>query len=289
MAIDYDKMMQTKATGLEASYGDREVMLYALGVGFQRDPMNEAELPFTYENDLQVVPTFATVIPTGQRRDGGTGGNMMAGINYLMVVHGEQRLQIHKPLPPAADIVSDSRILGIWDKGKDKGAIIVTERVISEKASGDKLATLVGTIFARGDGGFGGPKDGAPEPHPIPTRAPDLVHACDTRPDQAFIYALSGDRNPLHRDPRVAKMAGFPRPILHGLCSYGTACRAVISTLAKYDAKKITGFDVRFSAPVFPGETIVTEMWVDGATVSFRSKLKERDVVVINNGKCTLG
>jgi len=288
MAIDYDKMMQTKATGLEASYGDREVMLYALGVGFQRDPMNEAELPFTYENDLQVVPTFATVIPTGQRRDGGTGGNMMAGINYLMVVHGEQRLQIHKPLPPAADIVSDSRILGIWDKGKDKGAIIVTERVISEKASGDKLATLVGTIFARGDGGFGGPKDGAPEPHAIPTRAPDLVHECDTRPDQAFLYALSGDRNPLHRDPKIAKMAGFPRPILHGLCSYGTACRAVISTLAKYDPKKITSFDVRFSAPVFPGETIVTEMWVDGSTVSFRCKLKEREVVVINNGKCTL-
>jgi len=288
MAIDYDKMMQTKATGLEASYGDREVMLYALGVGFQRDPMNEAELPFTYENDLQVVPTFATVIPSGRTRDGGSGGNMMAGINYLMVVHGEQRLQIHKPLPPAADIVSDSRILGIWDKGKDKGAIIVTERVISEKASGDKLATLVGTIFARGDGGFGGPKDGAPEPHAIPTRAPDLVHECDTRPDQAFLYALSGDRNPLHRDPKIAKMAGFPRPILHGLCSYGTACRAVISTLAKYDPKKITSFDVRFSAPVFPGETIVTEMWVDGTTVSFRCKLKEREVVVINNGKCTL-
>ena len=288
MPIDYDKMMQTTATGLEASYGDREVMLYALGVGFQRDPMNEAELPFTYENDLQVVPTFATVIPSGRRRDGGTGGNMMAGINYLMVVHGEQRLAIHKPLPPAADIISDSRILGIWDKGKDKGAIIVTERVISEKASGDKLATLVGTIFARGDGGFGGQKDGAPEPHPIPARSPDLVHECDTRQDQAFLYALSGDRNPLHRDPKVAKMAGFPRPILHGLCSYGTACRAVISTLAKYDPKKITSFDVRFSAPVFPGETIVTEMWVDGGTVSFRSKLKEREVVVINNGKCTL-
>jgi acyl dehydratase len=288
MAINYDEMMQAKSTGLEARYGDREVMLYALGVGFQRDPMNEAELPFTYESNLQVVPTFATVIPSGRTRDGGTGANMMAGINYLMVVHGEQRLRIHKPLPPAAEVVSDSRILGIWDKGKDKGAIIVNERVVKEKATGDKLATLVSTIFARGDGGFGGPKEGAPEPHPIPTRAPDLVHSCDTRPDQAFLYALSGDRNPLHRDPKVAKMAGFPRPILHGLCSYGTACRAVISTLAKYDATRIASFDVRFSAPVFPGETIVTEMWVDGSVVSFRSKLKERDVVVLNNGKCTL-
>ncbi len=289
MAINYEQMMQSKSTGLEASYGDREVMLYALGVGFQRDPMNEAELKFSYENDLQVVPTFATVIPTGRPRAGAaSGSNPMSGINYLMVVHGEQRLTIHKPLPPACEVVSDTRVLGVWDKGKDKGAIIVNERVIKEKSTGDKLATLVGTTFARGDGGFGGPKDGAPEPHPIPDRAPDLVQACDTRPDQAFLYALSGDRNPLHRDPAIAKRAGFPRPILHGLCSYGTACRAVISTLAKYDAKRITGFDVRFSSPVFPGETIVTEMWVDGSTVSFRSKLKERDVVVLNNGKCTL-
>jgi len=122
----------------------------------------------------------------------------------------------------------------------------------------------------------------------FPARAPDLVHECDTRADQAFLYALSGDRNPLHRDPAIAKMAGFPRPILHGLCTYGTACRAIVSTVCKYDATKITGFDVRFSAPVFPGETIVTEMWIDGAIVSFRSKVKERDAVVINNGKCTL-
>jgi acyl dehydratase len=290
MAIDYDQMMQARSSGLEASYGDREVMLYALGVGFQRDPMNEAELPFTYENDLQVVPTFATVIPRGVAGPGGVdeGAKIFGGINYLMVVHGEQRLAIHKPLPPATTVVTSERVQGVYDKGKDKGAIILVERVISEKSSGDKLATLVSTIFARGDGGFGGPKEGAPEPHPIPNRAPDLVHECDTRQDQAFLYALSGDRNPLHRDPKVAKMAGFPRPILHGLCSYGTACRAVISTIAKYDPKKITGFDVRFSAPVFPGETIVTEMWVDGGTVSFRSRLKEREVVVLNNGKCTL-
>jgi acyl dehydratase len=114
------------------------------------------------------------------------------------------------------------------------------------------------------------------------------VHAADTRPDQAFLYALSGDRNPLHRDPNFAKMAGFPRPILHGLCTYGTACRSVLSTRCDYNPAKITSFDARFSAPVFPGETIVTEMWVDGPVVSFRSKLKERDVVVLNNGKCTL-
>jgi acyl dehydratase len=191
-------------------------------------------------------------------------------------------------LPTSAEITAEDRVVGAFDKGKDKGAVLVTEKVIKLKETGEKLCTLSSTTFARGDGGFGGPKDGAPAPHPIPDRAPDLVQACDTRPDQAFIYALSGDRNPLHRDPNVAKMAGFPRPILHGLCSYGTACRAIVSTICKYDGAKIVGFDVRFSAPVFPGETIVTEMWVDGPVVSFRSKVKERDVVVINNGKCTL-
>ena len=282
MPIIYDELMQAKATGLSASYGDRETMLYALGIGFMRDPMNSDELRFVYENDLKTVPTMATVIGWGA-------SPIMArsGINYLMVVHGEQRLTMHKPLPYAADVVFDERVTGVFDKGKDKGAIIVTERVMSEKG-GAKLCMLSSTIFARGDGGFGGPKEGAPEPHTLPTRAPDLVHECDTRQDQAFIYALSGDRNPLHRDPAIAKMAGFPRPILHGLATYGTACRAVISTVCKYDATKITGFDARFSAPVFPGETIVTEMWVDGTILSFRSKLKERDVVVLNNGKCTL-
>ena len=283
MPINYDELMQATSTGLTASYGDRETMLYALGIGFGRDPMNEAELPFVYENGLKAIPTMATVIGWGA-------GNIMAksGINYLMVVHGEQRVTLHKPLPSAADVTMDERVLGVFDKGADKGAVLVTERVMKEAKSGDKLCTLVSSTFARGDGGFGGPKDGAPEPHKLPDRKPDLVHECDTRPDQAFIYALSGDRNPLHRDPNVAKMAGFPRPILHGLCTYGTACRAVISTVCKYDATKITGFDVRFSAPVFPGETIVTEMWLDGPVVSFRSKVKERDVVVLNNGKCTL-
>jgi acyl dehydratase len=282
MPIIYDELMQLKSTGDEFQYGDRETMLYALGIGFMRDPLNEAELPFVYENGLRTVPTMATVITAGQSMIG------RSGVNFLMVVHGEQRLTMHKPLPPYAEIVSDDRVVGAFDKGKDKGALIVTEKIIRDKASGEKLCTLSSTTFARGDGGFGGPKDGAPEPHPLPTRDPDIVHEADTRSDQAFLYALSGDRNPLHRDPKVAAMAGFPRPILHGLCTYGTACRSVISTVCHYDPTKIVGFDVRFSAPVFPGETIVTEMWVDGPVVSFRSRLKERDVVCLNNGKCTL-
>jgi acyl dehydratase len=282
MAVTYEGLMSLKSEGDVFSYTDRESMLYALGVGFGRDPMNEAELPFVYENGLKTVPTLATVIAWGQPTIA------HSGINYLMVVHGEQRLTVHKPLPSTAEIIADERVTGAVDKGAGKGALIFTEKVIRLKGTNEKLCTLGGTIFARGDGGFGGPSTGAIDPHPIPTRKPDVVHEADTRADQALLYRLSGDRNPLHSDPKIATMAGFPRPILHGLCSYGTACRSVLATICKYDHTLIAGFDVRFSSPVFPGETIVTEMWKDGKIVSFRSKVKERDVVVINNGKCTL-
>lgn len=282
MPINYDEIMQLKSAGNEFRYTDRDVILYALGIGFGRDPLDAKELKFVYENDLQAVPTFATVVGFGHS------ALSRSGINFLMVVHGEQRLTVHKPLPSEADVICDERVVGAIDKGEGKGALILMEKTIREKTSGDLLCTLGSTIFARGDGGFGGPREGAPVPHTLPEREPDLSVECDTRVDQALLYALSGDRNPLHRDPNVAKMAGYDRPILHGLCTYGTACRAIVGSVCGYDAKKITGFDARFSAPVFPGETIVTQIWVDGPLVSFRCKLKERGVVVLNNGKCTL-
>ncbi|NIJ42935.1 acyl dehydratase [Parvibaculum indicum] len=281
MAINYDHLMSLKSTGQEFSYGDRETMLYALGVGFGRDPMDEKELSFVYEKNLKTVPTMATVVAWG------AGPIADSGINYMMVVHGEQKLTLHRPLPAAAQITADSRVVGAWDKGEGKGAIIVTETVISEKGK-DKLCTLESTIFARGDGGFGGPREGAPQPHQIPDRAPDQTVEAETKPDQALLYRLSGDRNPLHSDPEFAKAVGFDKPILHGLCTYGTCCRAIISSVCDYDAAKITGFDVRFSAPVIPGDKIAVDLWKDGNTISFRARVPERDAVVINNGKCTL-
>ena len=282
MAINYDHLMSLKSTGQEFSYGDRETMLYALGVGFGRDPMDEKELSFVYEKNLKTVPTMATVISWG------AGPMADSGINYAMVVHGEQKLTLHRPLPVAAQISADSRIVGAWDKGEGKGAIIVTETVITEKGK-DKLCTLQSTIFARGDGGFGGPREGAPQPHAIPDRAPDQTVEAETKPDQALLYRLSGDRNPLHSDPEFAKAVGFDKPILHGLCTYGTCCRAIISSVCDYDPTRITGFDVRFSAPVIPGDKIAVDLWKDGNTISFRARVPGRgDAVVINNGKCTL-
>jgi acyl dehydratase len=274
--------MSLKSEGDVFSYSGRETMLYALGVGMGRDPMNEPELPFVYENGLKAMPTLATVIAWGQTT------LAQSGINYLMVVHGEQKLTVHKALPPSATIISDERVIGAVDKGAGKGAVIFTEKKIRLKESNEPLCTLTSTVFARGDGGFGGPNTGAPEPHSIPDRKPDLTVSCDTRSDQALLYRLSGDRNPLHADPSFARAAGFARPILHGLCSYGTACRALLQSVAKYDPSRIAGFDVRFSAPVFPGETILTDIWADGRTISFRSRVKERDIVVLNNGRCLL-
>ncbi|TNE58375.1 MAG: 3-alpha,7-alpha,12-alpha-trihydroxy-5-beta-cholest-24-enoyl-CoA hydratase [Alphaproteobacteria bacterium] len=283
MALDYQKALAMKSEGVESQYTDKDVMLYALGVGMGRDPMDLEELRYTYEKDLKTVPTMATVIQRGgvALRD--------LGLNFVMLVHGEQRLTVHKPLPAAAEIVSAGRIVDVIDKGKDKGALVLMESTISEKATGDKLCTLGSTLFFRGDGGFGGPSEGGPEPHPIPDRAPDMTCELKTEPGQALLYRLNGDRNPLHSDPDFAKAAGFPRPILHGLCTYGTACRAVLKTACDYDHTKIKRFDVRFSSPVFPGETIVTDMWRDGDVVSFECKVKERDVTVIRNGRCDLG
>jgi acyl dehydratase len=290
MPIDYDDMMQSGATGLAARYDEKDVMLYALGVGMGRDPLDEQELPFVYENSgLKVVPTFASVISRGEASPERQRMPQKSSINFAMVVDGERRITIHKPLPPKCEVLADERMLAILDKGEGKGAVLVQERSVREAASGDRLFTIVSSIFARGDGGFGGSPSGGPVLHEIPQRAPDLVKECDTRPDQAFLYALSGDRNPLHRDPAFAKMVGFPRPILHGLCSYGTACRAVLSTLAQYQPERITQFDVRFSKPVFPGETLVVELWQDGGAISYRGSVKERPgTVVLNNGLCRL-
>jgi acyl dehydratase len=282
MPIQYPEILNLKRSGMEFSWTDRETMLYALGVGMGADPMNEQELSFVYERNLKAMPTLASVVAWGAGP-----GNM--NINYLMVVDGERTITFHKPMPGSGNIVAESRVLGAWDKGTDKGAVITNETVIREKASGEKLVTLVGSTFARGDGGFGGPSEGQPAPHEVPKRAPDKSVDIATLPGQALLYRLSGDRNPLHSDPEIAKRAGFPRPILHGMCTYGITCRAVLQTYAEYDPTRFKSHGARFSAPVFPGETISVDLWKDGNVVSFEARVKSRNVTVIKNGKTELG
>lgn len=283
MAINYEKLMALKRDGDRFRYTDRETMLYAIGIGMGRDPLDEQELPYVFEQPgLKTVPTLAAVLArVPLLKD--------CGYDYSKVLHGEQRLTLHRTLPPEGELIARSRVTAAYDKGPDKGAVIYTETEARLASSGEPLFTQRSTTFARGDGGFGGPAGSGPAPHPVPGRAPDLSVTLETRKDQALLYRLSGDRNPLHADPALAKRVGFPAPILHGLCTYGTACRAVLKSVAKYDHTRIRGFDVRFSAPVYPGESIATDLWIDGTIVSFRCRVPERaDVVVINNGRCEL-
>ena len=161
--------------------------------------------------------------------------------------------------------------------------------MVIDQATGERIATATHTTFCRGDGGFGGPPRQAPEPHPLPSRVPDVFCDLDTRPEAALIYRLSGDPNPLHADPAVAKAAGFPRPILHGLATFGIACHGILKCLCDHDTARIKAISARYSAPVFPGETIVTEIWHDGGTVSFRARVNERDNVVLDHGEAIIG
>jgi acyl dehydratase len=281
MTIVYDKLMGLEIEPAEQAYEAKDCMLYALGVGLGHDPINEDELAFVYEKNLKVLPTMATVIG----HNGSLVRDRNTGINWVMVVNGEQGFTLHRPLTGQGAVVGHTRIVEVIDKGVGKGALLLTERKINDKASGDLIATVTQTIFCRGDGGFGGPPRQTPPPHPLPTRAPDAVCDFGTRPEAALVYRLSGDYNPLHAEPAVARAAGFDRPILHGLGTFGVSGHALLRTICGYDPARLISFSCRFSAPVFPGETIRTEMWRDGAVVSFRARVVERDVIAINHGR----
>lgn len=281
MALDYDRLRNWELADVEHAYGRTDTILYALGVGLGADPLDARQLRFVYEEDLLALPTMAVVLgaPGFWLKEQDT------GVDWVRVLHGEQGLVLHRPLPPEGTAIGRTRVTGILDKGADKGALIYSEKVLIDKASGETVATTTSTTFARGDGGFGGPTGPSPRPHPIPERAPDLACDLPTVPQAALIYRLSGDRNPLHADPEVARAAGFKAPILHGLCTLGAAGHALLKSCCDYDPARFRSLKLRFSAPVYPGETIRTEMWRDGAIVSFRSRVVERDVVVLDNGR----
>ncbi len=213
MTINYATLKSWPFADVEHAYTARETMLYALGLGCGSDPTDPDDLRFVYEEGLCALPTMAVVL-------GGPGfwlRNEKTGVDWRRILHGEQGLTLHRPLPSAGTVIGRTRIKDIIDKGAGKGALMFSERLILDKASGEPIATLASTTFMRGDGGFGGPAGPAPDPHPLPPRAPDAALDTATLPQAALIYRLSGDMNPLHADPKIAVAAGFPRPILHGL------------------------------------------------------------------------
>ena len=282
MAFEYNKLKNWSFEEVTQTYTAKDSILYALGVGLGADPMDEEQLSYVFEEseNFSALPTMAVVLgsPGFWSRDPET------GIDWVRVLHGEQKLELHNPIPASATIKAQSKVTGLVDKGAGKGALILTERILKNAESGVKLATLTSTTFARGNGGYGGPSDEAPSPHKLPERKPDIVTDLPTLDRAALIYRLSGDYNPLHASPSVAKSAGFEKPILHGLCSLAVAGHAILKSCCNYDASRFKSLQLRFSAPVYPGETIRTEMWKEDGLVSFRSKVIERDIVVLNNG-----
>jgi acyl dehydratase len=286
--LDYDALKNWQFPDVERQYGADDAMLYALAVGVGFDPMDERQLAFV--NDTRpgtplALPTLAVIVgyPGMWIRDART------GIDYSMVVHGEEGIEWHKPLPASGTVLAQHRITRVVDKGAGKGATVTYDKVLFDRETGDKLATVTHTTFCRGDGGFSranGRTDASPPAAAqVPAREPDQVCELPTLPQQALIYRLLADRNPLHSDPAAAKKAGFERPILHGLGTYGVACHALLRSCCDYDPARLKSLFTRFSSPVYPGETIRFELYREGPTVFFRGRTKERDKIVLDYGR----
>ena len=284
MAIDYERLINWRIPEVEQQLTKRDTILYALGVGLGADPCDESQLKFVYEQNLVALPTMAIVLgyPGPWHAQGDT------GITRSHVVHGEQGFRIHRALPVEGAVTGLTEITDVIDKGKDKGALVITRCEVRDKATEEVVCTLTSTTFCRADGGFGGPSGPVREPHRLHERAPEFACDLPTLPQAALIYRLSGDYNPLHADPTYAKKAGFKMPILHGRCTFSIAGHALLRTCCEYDPERLRSMEGRFSSPVYPGETIRTEMWVEGPIVSFRSTVPARGVTVLNNGRAEI-
>jgi acyl dehydratase len=281
MSFDAQRLLNWRFPEITHAYTEKDTILYALGVGCASDPITEPDdLKYVYEKGLVALPTMAVVLASP--------GNWLASrestVDYSKVLHGEQYLIVHRPVPPCGTVIGRGRIVDLFDKGKEKGAVLYVERQIVDKESGELIATLTSAAVLRGDGGFGGKPGPQPEAHRLPSQPPEDHVDLKIAPNAALIYRLSGDRNPLHADPHAAAAGGFKSPILHGLCTFAVAGRALIKACCGGDPSRLRSLQVRFSAPVFPGETVRTELWRTDGAVSFRARVLERDAVVLNNG-----
>jgi len=274
------------ATGapVRHSWDTRDVLLYALGVGAGAvDPLQE--LQFTTENtqdtDLVVLPTMAVVLGVG----GASAFGSIGTFNPAMLVHGEQAITLHGPIPTKGEVETVGTISAIYDKGK--GAVIEVTSTSTDSRSGQPLFTQVMSAFIRGEGGFGGDRGPSGPKNVPPDREPDHTVSYATRTDQALLYRLSGDRNPLHSDPAFAAFGGFDRPILHGLCTYGFTGRGLLHLLCGSDPARFTSMEGRFSSPVLPGETLTVNAWTTGAGEARFQTLGDDGRVVIDAGRVT--
>ena len=283
MSLDYSLVKHWLLPPVTQHYTAKDTILYALGVAAATEnPLTEADLKFVFERKLQALPTFAALLAGSSDWM----ADARTGIDLAQVLHGEQFLTIYRQLPAEGAVQGVETVDEIYDKGPGKGAVMYLSRKIHDAVTGDLLAMSGYSIFMRGNGGFGGSAQGQPKPFPMPQdRDPDASLAMITRPEQAAIYRLSGDYNPLHIDPAMARLAGFDKPILHGMCSYGIAGRAILNLRCGADPSRLRKLNVRFASPVYPGETLVTEIWdLAPGRLAFRVKVLERDTVALNNG-----
>jgi len=277
--IKYDELLRYPISEGRQKLSRRDTALYALSVGLGQDPLDTRQLQFVDSTRaLPALPFMAVVLAP----HGFWMADPKTGIDVVRLVHGEQSMQFHAPLPVDGEVIGRTRIVDIIDKGDGKGALLYTSKELIDATTGELITSLHSTTFLRGDGGFGGPNGPVKPIHTLPERAPEFRVELRTRPEQALLYRLNGDYNPLHSDPAVAAKAGFDRPILHGLCTLGLCGHALLRTLCDYDASRMRSLALRFSSPVFPGETLAIEIWSDG---SFRAQAVERQVTVINNGR----
>ncbi len=291
MTLDYQRLRSWPFGVIEHAYTEKDTILYALGVGLGMDPLDERQLRFVCEENLVAMPTQAVVLGF----PGFWAKHPDSTIDWVRLLLGAHSLRIHRPLRPRGVVIAHNAVTRVIDKGAGKGALVVTERRLLEKGSGELLATLEQLSFCRGDGGYsmpgaahpaGQPSDPPlPDPPAVPDGAPDLICDLATRPEAALLYRLSGDLNPLHADPQIAAAAGFPRPILHGLATYGVACHAILRSCCDYRPERLTALSARFASPVYPGETIRTEIWHREGHALFRAHVVERDVVVLGSGR----
>lgn len=266
------------------AYTRKDAILYALGLGYGEDAQSEAHLQFLLEERLKAVPSMGVVLG----HSGFWAREPKFEIDWVKLLHAEQSLELLQPLKPEGKIVARNSIVGVSDKGAGKGALVYQRRELFDAESNELVARLVTTLFLRGDGGCGSFGEQIAPPTELPARAPDRTLSIKTLPQSALIYRLSGDLNPIHADPIIARKAGFEKPILHGLCTMGVACRALIEACAGDDPARVKYISVRFSKPVYPGETLAVDFYSEGENVRFRVRAAERDIVVLDRGLAVL-
>ena len=283
MPVTYQQLMALHAKDIPHSYTERDTMLYGYAIGMGRDPFDQRELDYVYERrgSLRAVPSQAVTVA---RQD------LIYDIGMVVerMLHGMQKITLHRPFPIAAQVLADHQVIEVYDKGPDKGSIIEIESRV-RLSDGTPLFDVHNLYVARGDGGIGGPPRQQPGPYPMPEREPDLVRVTQTIPSQALLYRLTGDRNVIHADPEIAREMGFQAPILHGSCTLAVACREVLAGVCDYDNTRMKTFGTRFTSVAYPGDRIETDIWVNGYTVAFRCRVPERNMVVLNHGECSIG